>query len=782
MSQEKDPVAELRGRIRELRTLVGAPSYKDLQTHAALMGRNLPVSTTADLLTGTAMPRWKTVETFVLACREQARKHRIRCDDAHFDLSAWRALYQSSPLRPRDPKTVPQQLPAEPRLFTGRVSELQRLDSVLDAQSEGRAMVISSIGGMGGVGKSWLALRWAYQHRDRFPDGQLYLNLLGFGIDPPLSRASATRSLLSALGVDPSGIPSDLESQTGLYRSLMCDRRMLVLLDNAHDSAQVAPLLPGSSTCTVLVTSRHSLPGLITHHGAQLVSLSPLTPEESTELLARHIGEARAAAEPAAIAELVEFCAGLPLALGIVAARATVSPNLSLAVICEELHDSALRLDGLDAGELDVNLRVVLSWSYRALKGDAARLFRLLGAVPGPDIGRRTVSNLLGGDQSGTMEALLQLQNTYLVEQYLPRRYRMHDLLRIYSAECAAADEPRADREAAVSRVADFYAQTARTADKLLAPSDWTPPSSDTDTVPFPLDIEDVGEALAWFDAEHPCLTSMHDFVARSGRDAYVVLLARALVNYRYRRGHLHEQVAGWRLAAAAAERLGDDQSTAMSCRALGHALVRAGATEEGLEYLRHVLPLAEQIGDVRGQMITHRILAVACSAQGDDRQALTHATMAWKLCQGLDEPAQEAHALNAVGWYHLRNGDYPQARLRCDQALAIHRSTGDRSGEANTLDSLAHLAEREERYDAAVDLYQQSLAIREQLGNVFGRATALAALGEVFLKLGHVSDAKAAWEEAVRLFSSQFRLAEAERLEARISAVNDVATEPDRV
>ncbi|MCA1675170.1 MAG: hypothetical protein LC799_24255, partial [Actinobacteria bacterium] len=327
---------------------------------------------------------------------------------------------------------VPRQLPGASRLFTGRARELIRLTAVLDTGAEqGATVVISAIGGAGGIGKTTLALHWAHQNMERFPDGQLYVNLRGF--DPsgtPMPPAMAVRGFLDALGVEPGAIPVDLDAQAGLYRSLVAGKRMLIVLDNARDTAHVAPLLPGSPTCTVLVTSRQQLAGLVTAHGAWHLALDTLTEVEGRELLTRHLGPDRVAAESEALSYLLERCAGLPLALGIVAARAVAHPRFPLAVLAEELRETAARLDAWDAGELNVNLRAVFSCSYDALAAEAAEVFRLLGIAPGPDISLAAVASLTAQSITRARALLRDLEAAYLVQQHAPGRYRMHDLIR----------------------------------------------------------------------------------------------------------------------------------------------------------------------------------------------------------------------------------------------------------------------------------------------------------------------------------------------------------------
>ena len=291
--------------------------------------------------------------------------------------------------QPQRALVIPHQLVVRLRLFTGRKHQLDKLTSDLDATGDpGATMVISAIGGAGGIGKTALALHWAHHNIERFPDGQLYVNLRGF--DPsgePMRPEVAVRGFLDALGVEPAAIPVHPDAQAALYRSLVTGRRMLVLLDNARNTEQVEPLLPGSPTCTVLVTSRRRLTGLITLHGANSLVLDVLTKADARELFTRHVGADRVAAEPESVTELLGWCAGLPIAISILGTRAAQHASFPLAVLAKELRSaSSSQLDTLDGGELATNLRAVFSWSYQALDREHAEVFGLLGLASGPDI------------------------------------------------------------------------------------------------------------------------------------------------------------------------------------------------------------------------------------------------------------------------------------------------------------------------------------------------------------------------------------------------------------
>jgi hypothetical protein len=335
---------------------------------------------------------------------------------------------------------VPRQLPAPPPLFTGRASELGLLTAALDDRAErGRSGLVSVIGGMGGMGKSWLARQWAHEHADRFPDGQLWVDLRGFGTaDEPMSPSTALRGILEVLGVASAAIPHGLDAQSGLYRSLVVDKRMLIVLDNARDTAQLLPLLPGGTTCAVLVTSRHELADLIIAHGAHWLELDVLPERDARRLLAGRLGSQRLTAEPEAVADLLAYCEGLPLALTITAARAIVYPRRPLAALAAELREESRRLDAMDAGEAGTNLRVVLSWSHRILSDDAARAFALLGSAPSPDVTLSAAVGLFGRPVSATHGLLCQLVRAHLLRRQDGDLYHMHDLVRLYAREQVA--------------------------------------------------------------------------------------------------------------------------------------------------------------------------------------------------------------------------------------------------------------------------------------------------------------------------------------------------------
>lgn len=675
---------------------------------------------------------------------------------------------------------APRQLPAPPRLFTGRADELARISKLLDAPGDSsRPVVITAIGGSGGIGKTWLALHWAHHNLDRFPDGQLYVDLHGF--DPagePLVPAVVVHGFLAALGVDPAMTPPDPQARTGLYRSLMADRRMLVILDNARDSEQVVPLLPGASGCTVLVTSRNRLDGLLTAHGAHPVALDVLGEVESRELLIRHLGADRVAAEPRAVAELLARCAGLPLAIGIVAARAAAAPAFSLAVLAEELRDGSDRLDALSAGELSVNLREVFSWSYHALGAGSARMFRLLGLVPGPDIDVAAAASLAGLPRRQTRAVLRELETAHLVRQHVPGRYRMHDLVRLYAAELARSAE--AEPTAALRRLVDFYVHTAHAGERLVDPHRRPLPLDPPVPGCRPLPLSGEPAVLAWMRTEHAGLLAIQQCAAEQGWHQAVWQLAWALNTFQYRRGDVRAQLTTWERALTAANETGDQAAQTLAHKNLGTTYGVVHRHAEALDHLR--LALAAVPDDVRQQAHLEHAIAWVWSAFGDDREALEHATIALRLFGEVpDEPAAEAIGLNSVGWYAARLGEFDEARTQCEQALAIQRRLHAREDEAITLDSLGYIANGSGRPADAVTLYRQALALHRELGNAYEVANTLERIGHPLVALGQLDQARAVWREARELFRIQHRTADTHQVQGWLHDLDQAPHPADR-
>jgi tetratricopeptide (TPR) repeat protein len=649
---------------------------------------------------------------------------------------------------------VPQQLPAAVTHFAGRTAELATLTGLLVSRADiGGTVVISAISGTAGVGKTTLAVHWAHQVADRFPDGQLYLNLRGF--DPSgqlMDPAEAVRRFLDALQVPPERIPVDLDAQAALYRSQLAGRRMLVVLDNAHDSTQVRSLLPGAPTCLVLITSRNQLTSLIATDDAHPITLDLLTNDEARQLLAQRLGADRVAAEPEAVEEIITRCAHLPLALALVAARAAVRPHGGLRVLAEELRDTRRRWQTLSGDEPTTDVQAVFSWSYQALTPAAARLLRLLGLHPGPDISAPAAASLAGLPLSAVRPVLAELTRASLLVEHAIGRYAFHDLLRAYATDLAHRIDTEQHRRTAAHRMMDHYLHTADTANRLLDPA--RDPLTLTPLQPgvTPEHLADDQQALDWFTTEHPVLLAIVDQAAATGFDTHTWQLAWTLATFLYPQGHWRDQAATGHAAVAAAQRLADPSAQARAHRNVANAYIRLGRLDDAHTELNHALDLATRTSDQTGQAHTHHHLGRLWEWRGDYPRALDHAQQALSRYRAGGNQTGQADALNQVGWYLALLGDHQQALTACQQALALFQEVGDRVGEAATWDSLGYVHHHLGNYPHAVACYEHALPLLRALGHRYEQAATLSRLGDTHHAAGNPQATRDAWQQALAI------------------------------
>lgn len=673
---------------------------------------------------------------------------------------------------------VPAQLPADVRRFAGRADQLAKLDAI--AATVGTvpaAVVVAAISGTAGAGKTALAVHWAHSVVKKFPSGQLYVNLRGF--DPggvAMDPANAVRGFLDALAVPAERVPASHDAQVALYRTLMADRRMLIVLDNARDSEQVRPLLPGAPGCLVLVTSRDQLTSLVVTTDAHCLPLDLLAIDEARDLLARRIGTARILAEPDAVDVLITGCARLPLALAIVAARAATRPQLPLGSIAAELYDSHTRLSALSDTDPAADVRAVFSWSYTTLTRPAARLYRLLGLHPGPDISTTAAARLIDEPVAQARQLLHELAAANLLTEHVPHRYTYHDLLRAYATDLAHRTDPEPERQAATRRTLDHYLHTAHAADRLLNPTRdpitlGPPPSSSIMDVPIDHDM-----VMAWFTTEHHVLLAAVDHAARAGFDTHAWQLAWTLATFLMRRGHWHDMVTVQRTAVAAASRLADPSASIYPHRLLAVAYIELGRFDGAQTHLDNALHLATQTGERAMQARIHDGFAYLYGRQHRHPEAISHSQQALALFRATDHQAGQADILHNLGSYHGMVGDHATTLAYCRQALAQFEELGDRDGQAASWYWIGHAHLHLGHLDDARATLLHALDIERNVGDRYRQAEILDRLGDTHHATGHHDAARTAWQQALHVLDDLDRK-QADQIRAKLSPTTTSTT-----
>jgi tetratricopeptide (TPR) repeat protein/transcriptional regulator with XRE-family HTH domain len=669
---------------------------------------------------------------------------------------------------------VPAHLPRDVAAFAGRRDDLARLWPVLDS---GAFPVIS---GTAGVGKTTLAVHWAHQIADRFPDGQLYVNLQGFGPgDAAVAAEDVLADFLTALGTPADAVPGAAASRVAAYRSRLAGKRVLVLLDNARDADHVRPLLPGAGGSLAIVTSRDRLTSLVAAEGAVPVPLGVLSPEDAEDLLVRRLGPDRLAEEPAAVGDLLARCERLPLALAVVAARAAVEPDMPLADMADALRHPAGALDALTAGDATTDVRSVFSWSYRSLSGPARSLFQMIGLHPGPDLDLYAAANLAGRSAAETRRDLAELIRMHLVSARAGQRYGMHDLLRAYAAETARAELTAAEVHAAVERLHRFYQHTAAVRFGVYFRG-VVDPAEDPGEPDVPLPADLTGEA--WAEAERVNLVATIVYAAGHGHFGYAATMAGVFSPYLNTRGHSAECLAVTAVAVDAARAEHDALAEAVALGDLAGTLMRFGRYAETIERAEESLRLIRSAGATRHEARMLGNLAEVYATVGDVRTAGERAATALELARKLDDPAMEALARMRLATFNRDRGDLDQAleqatigldvfaAIKIDQVRAellmirgsvrlrrneldaarqdlLHAQTLLRSaGQAGatlawTLNYLARLSLREGGPQAAARYLAESLELARHIDDPEAQAAALTELALLKRDRGEAAD-----------------------------------------
>ncbi|MEO3743089.1 BTAD domain-containing putative transcriptional regulator [Plantactinospora sp. B5E13] len=672
---------------------------------------------------------------------------------------------------------VPRQLPPETATFAGRAAQLRRLSELADGPGQA-GVVISVITGPGGVGKTALALHWAQTVAHRFVDGQLYINLRAY--DPSRTAMSANEVIhgfLDAFGVPPARIPVSLEAKVGLYRSLLANRRVLIVLDNAGSAEQVRPLLPGTSGGVVVVTSRNQLSGLVAVEGAHPLPMTVPSRPEARELLERRLGTERTDPEPDAVDEVIDRCGRLPLALAIVAARAAATPRTSLARLAAELHDSRAVLNMVPGGDGIRDLRAVLSWSYHAQQGSVARLFRLLGLHVGVEVGVAAAASLIGLPAVEARRALAELTSANLIDEHRPGRYTLHDLMRAYAAELVMETETEAERRAALRRLFDHYLHSSRLADRQIAPQldhRLEPPAPGVTTVASP----DHERAVAWFTTEHQALLAASLRAAELGMPEFVAPLTAALDSYLHMSGRIQDWVSIRESALSTARTLGDLSGQAAAHLGLGRAHSKLGRFDTAEVHLREALHIYRTVGNSTALAYAHLALSHTLERSGQISAALEHAHSALDRFVAETHRAGTARALNAAGWCHALLGDHTRALPLCEQALELYQELRIILGEANTWDSLGFIHHHLGDAARATHCYEQALRLSRRADSRFYEAETLFRLGDAYQSDGRSADAHDVWRQALEIFELTGH-PDTDKLRARLSGATELTVRP---
>jgi DNA-binding SARP family transcriptional activator len=673
-------------------------------------------------------------------------------EDAPGSISAATVMASSGPASPAPAPAesaglasvpVPAQLPADVADFTGRDHQVRHMVELLSGAGEGGdsgAVRIALVAGSGGLGKTSLAVHAAHRVRGSFPDGQLYVDLLG-PTPHPLPASEVLARFLRDLGVDGREIPVGEDERAARYRTILAGRRVLIVLDNAHDAAQVRSLLPGTSSCAVLVTTRNRMADLAS---TKLVDLDVLDDDEALTLFTRVVGDERAAAEPEATAELLLACAGLPLAIRICAARLATRSGWTIQAMANRLRDTHRRLDEMQVGDLAV--RASFQVSFASLPASApygiaaADAFRLLGLWHGPTISSAAAAALFDTTEDLATDVLETLVDTHLLEATSPDRYKLHDLLRVYSSERAVADVPGQARDAAISRLFQWYMRTADAAATAVAPHRYNMPLEPVGADPAPLSFADADDALSWYDSERAnvvaatrqaAASSLHDIAWRLPAPLFIVFESRQ---------NWTDLITTHRIALDSARHAGNRQGEAWLLNSLGVALGYTG-NSEGIDCLEQALDIRREIGDRMG----------------------------------------EAQAANNLADAYGRLGRMDDAIGSRRRALDLNREVGYRYGEGIALVNLGEGLLGLNRADEAIDCLQQARRTFAEIEDADGAGFALYYLGLCYLSLGRDADALDNLRQALtshQTVGNRHRQAVTLRLLSQAQTRNDLAAE----
>jgi DNA-binding SARP family transcriptional activator len=669
---------------------------------------------------------------------------------------------------------VPAQLPADIVDFTGRAGQVEHLQRLLvgsGADGGPGAVQVALVVGSGGLGKTALAVHVAHQLAGDFADGQLYANLHGAtrAADP----AEILARFLRDLGADPAHIPLGEEERAAQYRTRLAGKRVLIFLDDARDSAQVGPLLPGSASCAVLVTARRRLPELA---GTRVLDLDEMSHEEATALLTRVAGEERIRAEPAATDEVLNACAGLPLAIRIAGARLAARGSWNVRYLADRLVDERRRLDELRAGNLAV--RASFEVSFASLPGtmaaggpDPAHAFRLLGLWTGSSISLAAAAALLGLDEDSVADALDVLVDAHLLESRAPDRFRFHDLLRVYAADRARTEEADADRLGAITRVLAWYLHTTEATATVISPQHVRVPLEPPPAAVHPLAFTSLGGALAWCETERAALAAAVRLAAETGLHEVAWKLAAAAMSFYFRRSQWSDWVTTHQAGLASARALGDRRAEAWMLNNLGMAY-GVQHMEESVSHFEQALAIYRDLGDLQGESRAATNVANAYFDLSRFGEALEAAQRSLAIQRRAKKRYGEGIALTVIGSACRELGRFSEAIDHLQAALAIFRELGDRMTEADALSDLGEVYLGLNRVEEAIGALSESLAIWRDIGARYGQAETLQRLARAQQLVGDTSQARESLEQAVLLFAELGDHARAAEIRRRLPEI----------
>jgi tetratricopeptide (TPR) repeat protein len=689
------------------------------------------------------------VNRFRQRVRNAALITRAFTSNAGLELEVFHALCQ---VDGRGQDVIPRQLPAAVPHFTGRTSDLALLNRLADSCDTGGTVVISAIGGTAGVGKTALAVHWGHQVRDRFPDGDLYVNLRGYAPEPPLTASQALDVFLRALNVLPELIPQNLEARAALFRTMLTRRRLLIVLDNASSADQVRPLLPGSPGCLVLVTSRSQLSGLAARDGAHRMTLDTLPPHEALTLMRLILGDQRVDNDRRAAAKLASRCGYLPLALRIAAEHIAERPQALLADLSADLAGDS-RLDTLMTADGDemTSVRKVFSWSYRGLPAQAARAFRLLGLSPGPDISIPAAAALLGISTAEARSLLNRLLSVHLLELVGSGRYRFHDLLRDYAVDCAHADESDQSQRRAVHQELTWYMDASGAAFELFF-TGGTETKGSTQPGNPDLPFSTYEGALQWCEAELANLLAATRRAATIGEDTIAWKIPHFLGEFLQLSMRYTESTATHEIALAAARREDNPSGEAAILAGLGISSYYLNQFVESFTYTQQALTIYREIGETGGEAMTLVNLGGVHTELGQFSEAINCLHQALGIAQESGDRLAEGHALENLAEAHRKLQRNDEAIICLQAALDIFREIGRSFGEGNALAALAETYLALQNYAEADRCCQQSMTVRKRNGDRLGEARLLDIYANVLQATGRAREARQAWDRALTI------------------------------